>query len=90
MHFPVAPAGIVPREAGAAGLGFDSDAAEVFSAEEVAVAALGVVVAAAYQVSMPLCPRHAPCLVGAEVKEPSLHFPVVPAGAPAGTCAMRM
>ena len=43
--------------------------------------------AAAYQVSIPLWPRHAPCFVAAVVKVPSLHFPVVPAGAPAGACA---
>ena len=80
MHFPVAPAGIAPPAvAGAAALGVDAGAAEDEAAE-----VLGAVVAAAYQVSMPLCPRHAPCLVGVEVKVPSLHLPVVPAGAPAG------
>ena len=79
LHFPVAPAGIAPPAvAGAAALGVDAGAAE-----DVVAAALGAV-AAAYQVSMPLWPLHAPCLVGVEVKVPSLHLPVVPAGAPAG------
>ena len=39
---------------------------------------------AAYHVSIPLCPRQAPCFLGAEENVPSLHLPVVPAGAPAG------
>jgi hypothetical protein len=75
----VAPDGIGPLEAGAAALGVAAGAAE-----DAVAAAFGVVDAAAYQVSTPLCPLHAPCLVGVVVKDPSLHFPVVPAGAPAG------
>ena len=55
-------------------------AADDFAAEDCAGAA-----SLAYQVSTPLWPLHAPCFLGAVVKVPSLHLPVVPAGAPAGT-----
>jgi len=74
---PVAPDGIVAGAAAAAALG-------VVVGVAVVAVALGEADAAAYQVSTPLCPLHAPCLVGVVVKDPSLHFPVVPAGAPAG------
>lgn len=89
LHFPVAPAGIAPlaAEAVAAVLGVDAAEADEDAALE---EALGAALAAAYQLSTPLCPLHAPCFVGVEVKVPSLHLPVVPAGAPAGAWARRM
>lgn len=42
---------------------------------------------AANQVCTPWCPEHAPRFAGAEVYEPSLHWPVEPAGASDGACA---
>jgi hypothetical protein len=56
--------------------------------EDVAAEALGEA-AAAYHVSTPLCPLHAPCLVAVVVNVPSLHLPVTPAGAPEGAWAIR-
>jgi hypothetical protein len=74
-------------EAAGAGdcFGAGAGAAAGAGVEAVALAEeLDVPASAAYQVSTPLCPRQAPCFLGVEVNVPSLHFPVVPAGAPAG------
>jgi hypothetical protein len=51
------------------------------------LAALGA--AAAYHVFTPLCPPQAPLLLAAVLYVPSLQSPVVPAGAPAGTCDVK-
>ena len=48
-----------------------------FAAGAAAGAAAGV---AAYHVSTPWWPRHAPCFVACVVNVPSLHLPVAPAG----------
>ena len=64
----------------------DADAAAL-AADAAALAAGVVAVAAPIQVLTPLWPEQAPAFTAALLKLPSLHTPVVPAGAPAGACA---
>jgi len=52
---------MAPAAAGAAALGDD------VVVDDAAVEAFDVLAGAAYHVSMPLWPLHAPCLLGAEV-----------------------
>ena len=74
-----AGAGLLEGLAAAAELALEAEAAPALEAAS-----------AAYHASIPLWPRQAPCFFGAEVNVPSLHLPVVPAGAPAGAFASKM
>jgi hypothetical protein len=92
LHRPVASDGLV---ADAAAVDVEDIVDFVFEDELDEVAAVSADVdfvevealSAAYHSLTPLWPWHAPFLLAAELQEPSLHWPVVPAGALAGAAA---
>ncbi len=93
LQRPVASAGFIAvGEAAAVELVAAADLSALFFIEdEDAVSLPDVVVveaaSAAYHSLTPWCPWHAPFFAAADVKLPSLHWPVVPAGALAGAAA---